>query len=72
MMGVRGIEWEAPFSHPGLNRIFQFITVPIVESGQIDKEVVRLILYILLTRHGAFCDQQTTRKKTFLWLNHGQ
>ena len=57
MMGVRGIEWEAPFSHPGLNRIFQFITVPIVESGQIDKEVVRLILYILLTRHGAVNDQ---------------
>jgi hypothetical protein len=72
MMGVRGLEWEALFSHPGRNRIVQFITVPTVESGQIEKEIVRLILYILLTRHGALNDQQTTRKKTFLWLNHGQ
>ena len=57
MMGVRGLEWEAPFSHPGRNRIFQFITVPTVESGQIDKDMVRLILYILFTRRGVFYDQ---------------
>lgn len=69
---VQGFEPGALLPFTCLCSWFTFITVHTAESGQIDKEMVRLILYILYSRHGAFNDQQTTRKKTFLWLDHGQ